>query len=131
MRSEVTWADWLEVAGSFCLWGRLVWVYAAMPLRLFKEFLPPKVLVICRFIYHEGKPFYWPMQAVTMISMAARDTPIWAQVANLAVYTYLWWAYKDIDDDDDRWKRRKKKLTEAVKRVGGKLIVAQPATSRA
>ena len=32
---------------------------------------------------------------------------------------------KDIDDDD-RWKRRRKKLAEAVKRVGDRLVVTMP-----
>jgi hypothetical protein len=47
------------------------------------------------------------------------DTALW--YAN-------WRAFHNVDDDDDRWKRRKAKLVEKVRALGGRLV-AEPAAS--
>lgn len=46
----------------------------------------------------------------------------WWDGAAEALNVWLWWAYKDMGDDD--WKKRlKKRLTEAVRAIHGRLVV--------
>jgi hypothetical protein len=82
-------------------------------------------------IYHEVKPFYLPVLAIREIGMAMTGHgPAW--VALMTFDTALWYAnwraFHNVDDDDDRWKRRKAKLVEKVRALGGRLV-AEPAAS--
>jgi hypothetical protein len=123
------WRDWLKLASEFGVYARILWALAALVLMAAKEFMPAKVLTAVRFIYHEFKPFYWPSMIVTVISYGVKGTPPWLTAFALIIAWINWHFYKDVDDDDDR----KKKLTETVKQVGGKLVVTapEPAASRA
>lgn len=88
-----------------------------------------------RSIFYETWPFYWP----AVVAFTAAD---WVEKGSLAYLLnwlhYLWWLcywivwrwMKDLDDDDDRWKRRRKKLAKAVKRVGDRLVVVTPLPAR-
>jgi hypothetical protein len=44
-------------------------------------------------------------------------------VALISIATVAWWITRNWPSDDDRWKRRRKKLTEAVKQKAGRLVV--------
>lgn len=127
----MSWLDWLRVASEICAYTRMVWWLSAACLMLIKQVMPEKLLRACKFIFHEFKPFYWPSVVVSVISHGAKGTPAWITAAMIGINWFNWWVFRNADNDDDRWKRRKKKLTEAVKQVGGKLIVVQPAASRA
>lgn len=129
----MSWVDWLRMASEIGIYARIVWGMSAACLMMIKQFLPQKVLTVCKFIFHEFKPFYWPSVAVTAISFGAKGTPAWLTAVMIGINWFNWYVYRNADDDDDRWKRRKKKLAKTVKQVGGKLVVAapEPAASRA
>lgn len=128
----MSWLDWLKLASEICVYTRIAWGISAFCL-MTKEFLPQKVVTVCKFIFHEFKPFYWPSVALTAISYGAKGTPVWLTAGMIGINWFNWYVYKDADNDDDRWKRRKKKLAKTVKQVGGKLVVTapEPAASRA
>lgn len=80
-----------------------------------------------RNVYHECKPFYWPAVIVMIAGDVYPHSFItyvlnWVHWLNLVTFWIAWIACKDVDDDD-RWKRRRRKLAEAVKSIGSKLVV--------
>lgn len=116
--------DWLVVAGTAGMYFRYAWMASAAFLKFFKMSLPARVLAVCRFIFHEGKPLYLASLLVSAAKQASRGEPPWLTALWLASMVWLYSVYKDADDEDDRWKRRKKKVSETVKALGGKLVVA-------
>lgn len=83
-----------------------------------------------RTIYHELKPFYWAaVLALNMDDVTKHGIIVyllnWTHYLSWAGFIYIWVAFRNLDDDD-RWKRRRKKLAEAVKRVGDRLVVTFP-----
>ena len=85
---------------------------------------------ILRDLYHELRPFYWAAVIAMHIDPITKGgAPAyllnWVHYLGWGGHVWIWLVYKDIDDDD-RWKRRRKKLAEAVKRVGDRLVVTFP-----
>jgi hypothetical protein len=121
----------LSIAGSivYC-----AFVFSAWAIQI-RRGLGRELPTLARTIYHETRPFYWA-------SVAAIWAPDWYDKGVLAFLLnwlhYLWlvcyyvnWRMMKDVDDDDRWKRRRRKLAEAVKRVGDRLVVVAPVPVRA
>lgn len=105
---------WVIVGcGRFCLYIKLS---LSQPLRMLTAEL--------------GILFYpWPLGIGFMFGMELWDQfnrgqahLMWLNFLWLAVQLFVWRSLRDVDDDD-RWKRRRRKATEAVKRVGARLII--------
>lgn len=89
---------------------------------------PATIREVGRSIAREAQPFFLPTTAVVcaynldaqFIHGSFGDRFLYALglVANILFYS----VYKD--DDDDRWRKRRKKVTEAIKRVGSRLVVS-------
>lgn len=75
-------------------------------------------------LWAELRPFYLPAVVVAIGGYVLAGEMLGWNTFYSACYIVNWFAYKDIDDeDDDRWKRRKKKVLDAVARVGARLVV--------
>lgn len=78
---------------------------------------------LCMGVYFVGCGFYYLFFYLdkSAVHPALVGT---AQVAFGAYWIYRWWKH----DGNDRWKKFKKKLTESIQQVGGKLkVVPNPA----
>ena len=109
---------------TYGAWVGSCWVIGHLRLRGIKA---PEAI---RSIYHEIKPFYWPVALVTdLLPGFAKDPIVWAanwvNWWNVMASVILWLVCHDMDEDD-RWKRRRKAVAEAVKRVGDRLVVVMP-----
>jgi hypothetical protein len=73
-----------------------------------------------------GILFYpWPIGLVFMFGVAVAQSPahlVWLRFLVYAINFLVWRAFRDVDDDD-RWKRRRRKATESIKRIGARLII--------
>lgn len=118
-----TFEQWLVAVGTAGMYFRYAWMASAVFLKFFKMSLPARVLAACRFIFHEGKPLYLTSLLVSAAKQAPSGEPSWLTALWLASMVWLYSVYRDADDDD-RWKRRKKKLKDAVKALNGRLVVA-------
>lgn len=95
---------------------------------LYIKLSPPRPLR--RLAGELGILFYpWPLGIAFMFGMALWDQfnrgqahPMWLNFLWLAVQLFVWRSLRDVDDDD-RWKRRRRKATEAIQRVGARLII--------
>ncbi len=91
----------------------MAWVYSAMLLFTGRT--------IVRWVFWELRPFYLPAVVLLAGTYGHFTDP-------LADFSYAsevacWFLWKDSDGDDNRWKRRRRRVVEAVRRVGSRLAV--------
>lgn len=113
----------LNIAGYASFWIVLLWLYSGVALYYNKQYKFGKTFVaIAKFLYHEIKPFYWPIALIHQIDRWLDPNEHISIKIVGAILTFLTWqVFKNVDDDD-RWKRRKQKLLEKVKVEAGKLV---------
>lgn len=110
---------------AFCV--VFTWPLIGMMLGVLRSFgrARPRAM---RALFAELKPFYLPAVFALYLTRAIQDGfSTWRVIAFL-LNVLCWYLYRN-EDDDDRWKRRRKKATEAVKALGGRLVVV-PAGGR-
>lgn len=77
-----------------------------------------------RTIYFELRPFYLPAAAIRGgYLLAAGRGPLWATWVGIGLDLLAWLVYRGVGGDDDRWKRRWRKVGQAIQRLGSRLIV--------
>jgi hypothetical protein len=79
-----------------------------------------------RWIFRWAKRAFPIGATVYWISEAIVNGPLNGWDAIIIVLD--WWNYRGLkdEDDDDFWKRAKDKVTEVVKQVGDRLVIAPP-----
>lgn len=100
----------------------IAWTYSGIIIFICKQIAiwsPPPVV---RWVFHETRPFYLPAVGIETIHTALTEKILGWNVLWISVAIAAWWIYKDLDEDD-RWKRRRKKVSEKVSRIGSRLIV--------
>jgi hypothetical protein len=110
---------WIGAVNAMCLW---VWAFVICTITLMNG----RDTGWVRDIRSEFFPFRWYVTAVYVFTdqvLAAHDGRSWWVMAPLYVGMITWCLLMK-NDDDDRWKRRRKRLSERVQAVGGKLVVA-------
>lgn len=112
----------LNIAVALVLW----WPWVAIALAVcriaaaFGRSVPDRLLSMLRTVVVEVRPFYLPAVGVRAVQMLADGEPWWSAVVLVLAGWLNWWMWRD--KDDDRWKRRRRKATEAIKRVGSRLV---------
>jgi len=111
----------------------VAWVAAAWTIHMAKR-MGDEPRPIFRNIYHELRPFYWAAVLALRAPIIMKNGLLayvldWVHYLSWGISIFVWVALKDIDDDD-RWKRRRKKLAEAVKQIGDRLVVVVPVPVR-
>jgi hypothetical protein len=80
-----------------------------------------------RFIAAETKPFYLPSVLIYWGTFRFTNDdpgPLWLNAIFIAVDLTMWLFFRNHNpDDDDRWKRRRKKVSESIKKVGARLVI--------
>lgn len=104
-----------------------VWVYTGIIILVSVHIVKIRIPSAIRWLFHELKPFYLPAVGVEIIDSALHGEVHGWNIIWLTIAIATWWFYKDLDEDD-RWKKRRKKLSEKISRVGSKLVVV-PANS--
>lgn len=100
----------------------LLWVFAGMAIVMAKSVTREPSAAV-RAVYHELRPFYLPLVLVGNVAwVISRGSSGMAVYGQVALDVLLWFLYRNVVDDD-RWKRRGKRLTERVARVGDRLDV--------
>ncbi len=110
------------LAVSTSIW--VVWIVADLA-RDLEPIVGDKAAALCRTVFFEIKPFALPLIAVMHISATWGDPHPYnpGQMFSTGISLAYWWMVRNKKDDDDRWKRRRTKVTEAVRQVGGRLVV--------
>ena len=71
-----------------------------------------------KWYFHEMKPFF-PVLCIIEIVF---DKPTFWNYLWLAFVLWYWNVIKNDHNDDDRWNRRKRKVSETIKSLNGKLV---------
>jgi hypothetical protein len=111
----VTIVDLLQVTSLSVV---VVWELVA-PLMWFRDWHFP----LGRWLFFELRPFYLPALGVYMGIQLASKVPSWINWLTFAIDLAIWFFYKDFKDDDDRWRKRRNKASQAIARVGARLVV--------
>lgn len=100
----------------------LSWTLSGLVLTINTAFRLPIRLGAIRWCFHEFKPLY-PIAYVVVYGpdVVTGHVEAWT-VAGMFFGIMNWFTFKDIDDDD-RWKRRRRKVVERVRALGGRLTV--------
>src|SRR5205823_6256006 len=83
---------------------------------------------ILRAVFHELRPFYLPSAVLVLVDQTMHDDSLFWRSFTFACSLANWCYCKYRFEYDDRWKRRKAKLVEKVRALGGRLTV-EPAAS--
>lgn len=112
---------WAKLIGDTTEYPILVWIFTGFALYLK---WPKRGLVYG--LFHEIRPFYLPLVVANYVATVVADGHVVNGPAgfSFAMNLFNWWMYRNAGDDDDRWKRRRRKVTDAVSRVGSRLVPA-------
>ncbi len=97
-----------------------VWIFSSM-------FFDQSALA--RKLFFELRPFFPTTRTAYWILLMVDGPLKWWNYIFMGLDVVCWFVLKNRQDDDDRWNRRKKKVTEKVKALGGKLTVVPTGAS--
>lgn len=113
-----------DTFGTVVICGFIIpglWLYSHRTGRTSKE--PPALV---RRIFRNAKRWYWAAVVVQMLARSLDgDGVSFFEGLHLVICWLCWRDMKDLDDDDT-WKRLKDKVTDVVKQVGDRLVIAPP-----
>lgn len=102
-------------------YGSLLWMFSGLAIVLAQR-LGREPFEKVRTVYHELRPFYLVLVLGNTVAWLLYGDSHPVDYFTMAMELLIWFLMRDVDDDD-RWKRRRKRLTERVAEVGGRLTV--------
>lgn len=110
--------NWLFIAARLLIF---TWIVNGVILMMGNGHQRPEWVAVNRWIWAELRLFYLPAVAIVIGSLVLRGEVLGWNTLVIFCDLMNWFMLKNLDDDD-RWKRRRKKLSEKVARVGGRLV---------
>src|SRR6266498_3598042 len=109
----------MAIVFAAATWVVIAWTWTAVLMTWIRLLWPLTKMPVLRTLFCELRPFFLPSACLMLVYATIHHESLFWRSFTFACNVVNWFFYKDRFDDDDRWKRRKAKLAETVRAVGG------------